>query len=133
MQDDQNGLIFLKDVANLLGADELDISSALYLTLEGGVRVTLSLDSDVVGGVLLYADIGEMPNDGDFLREMAQANFLGAGTDDAILALRPDEPTVSIFKRITFTNLSPQAFLPVLDAFCQVATRWHLRLQASAA
>ncbi|MBV8406781.1 MAG: type III secretion system chaperone [Alphaproteobacteria bacterium] len=128
---DQAGSIFLKDVAQLLNVGDLDASSALYLTLESGLPVTVSLETEGEReSALLYAEIGKLPTDA-FLREMAQANFLGAGTDNAILALRPDQPTVCLFKRIALASCNPQDFLPVLDAFCQVATRWQLHLQTA--
>ncbi len=130
MQAGKEGTVFLEDVAHLLGVGDLEVKSALYLTLEAGVRVTAGLETDNVENVLLYAEIGHVsPGKDEFLRDMAQANFLGAGTEDAILALRPDEPIACLFKRVPINNHSPQDFLPILDTFCQVATNWHLRLK----
>lgn len=120
----------LAEIARLLDAGDIEVQSTFYLELESGVQVTVSLEEseDSQESILFFAEIGDLRDDAALLREMASANFLGGGTGDAILALRPDVPRVCLFKRITRAGRSPQDFLPLLDEFCRVATRWQRHL-----
>lgn len=124
-----SGQIFLTELARLLGAHHPEDSAALYLTLESDVQVTVSLETSSIESVLLYAELGDVPSGDAFLQDMGQANFLGAGTDGAVLALRPDDPVACLFRQIPISIHSPDDFLPLLMTFCEVATNWQQRLR----
>jgi len=125
----KRGPIFLSDTAALLGIGHPDEEGALYLEFEQQLQITVSLETHDIDSVLMYAEIGDTPGGDEYLRDICQANFLGAGTADAVLALRSDEPIVCIFQRVYVDVYSPQAFLPVLQAFCNVAAIWQQRLR----
>ena len=129
MQVSYSGLTFLTDVARLLGLDNSDEITVLYLTLEGGGQITVSLETDTVESLLLYTELGDVPVGDTFLRDIGQANFLGAGTGSAVLALRPDASVACCFRRVLVGIHSPEDFLPILKAFCEVATSWQQRLR----
>lgn len=124
------GLAYLTDVAHLLGAESSGESDALYVTLEGGAKITVSLETDNLESLLLYTELGDAPTGDRFLQDLGQANFLGAGTDGAVLALRPDKPIACFFKRVMVGIHSPEDFLPILKSFCEVATAWQQRLRS---
>ncbi|CAM4259083.1 Type III secretion system chaperone [Bordetella tumbae] len=124
-----SGQIFLTELARLLGAHQPEDSAALYLTLESDVQVTVSLETSSIESVLLYAELGDVPSGDAFLQDMGQANFLGAGTEGAVLALRPDDPVACLFKQVPIGIHSPDDFLPLLKTFCEVATNWQQRIR----
>ncbi|WP_415807903.1 type III secretion system chaperone [Bordetella muralis] len=125
-----SGQLFLRELARLLGAPQPEDSAVLYLTLESDQQVTVSLETSSIETVLLYTELGGAPSGDAFLQDMGHANFLGAGTEGAVLALRPDDPVVCLFKSVPTGVHSPDDFLPLLKTFCEVAVNWQQRLRA---
>jgi hypothetical protein len=121
---------FLTELARFLGAHEPEDSTVLYLTLDTDVQVTVTLETSGHASVLLYAELGDSPTTDRFLRDIAQANFLGAGTQDSVLALRPDNRVVCLFRQVPLELHSPHDFVPLLQTFCEVASSWRQRLRS---
>ncbi|OZI59252.1 hypothetical protein CAL20_06455 [Bordetella genomosp. 4] len=124
-----SGQLFLTELARLLGAPQAEDSAVLYLTLAGDVQVTVSLETSGVESVLLYAELGGVPSGDAFLQDIGRANFLGAGTEGAVLALRPDDPVACLFRHVPTGVHCPDDCLPILKTFCEVATNWQQRIR----
>lgn len=124
-----SGQLFLTELARVLGAPQTEGSAVLYLTLESDLQVTVTLETSSIETVLLYTELGVAPSGDAFLQDMGQANFLGAGTEGAVLALRPDDPVICLFRNVPTGVHNPEDFLPLLKTFCEVAVNWQQRLR----
>lgn len=91
----------------------------------------ISIMSITEGGrLLLFADVGEIPEDGRAALSLAalRANYLFRGTAGATLAVCPDSPTLMLNQSMRLDTLSYEQFVQALDDFTSTLEEWKRML-----